>query len=46
MNKSDVFDTFSLFKAQVENLLSLKIKTFCSDGGGEYMSRRFQSFLF
>lgn len=45
INKSDVFDTFRLFKLQIENLVSLRIKSFCSDGGGEYMSKRFQSLL-
>ena len=44
-NKSDVFDTFRLFKLQVENLLSLRIKMFRSDGGGEYMSKQSQLLL-
>lgn len=44
-HKSDVFDTFRLFKLQIENHLSLKIKTFRSDGGGEFMSSRFQKLL-
>lgn len=33
--KSHVFTIFCTFKAYVENLLDLKIKTFRSDGGGE-----------
>lgn len=45
MCKSDVFSVFLSFKLHVENLLSVKIKCFRSDGGGEYMSLRFQSLL-
>lgn len=44
-SKAAVLDTFQLFKLQVENLLSFKIKTFLSDGGGEYLSSRIQSLL-
>lgn len=34
--KSEGFSAFLRFKFQVENLLSLRIKTFQSDGGGEF----------
>jgi len=44
-NKSEVFDSFVKFKLQVENQFSNKIKQFQSDGGGEYVSNHFQSFL-
>jgi hypothetical protein len=43
--KSEVFDTFVKFKLLVENQFSTKIKQFQSDGGGEYTSVHFQSFL-
>jgi hypothetical protein len=43
--KSDVFNYFVQFKNLVENLFSCTIKQFQSDGGGEYMSRQFTSFL-
>lgn len=33
------------FKLQIENLLSLKIKTFRSNGGGECMTSCFQTLL-
>lgn len=39
--KSDVFDTFCMFKLQVETLLSSKIRQFRLDGGGGYMSAKF-----
>lgn len=44
-SKAAVLETFQLFKLQVENLLSFKIKTFLSDGGGECLSSRIQSLL-
>jgi hypothetical protein len=44
-NKSEVFDSFVKFKLLVENQFSSKIKQLQSDGGGEYMSNHFQSFL-
>lgn len=43
--KSDVLNVFHTFKLQIENLFSLKIKTFRSDGGGEFMSNQFQRLL-
>jgi transposase InsO family protein len=44
-NKSEVFDSFVKFKLLVENQFSSKIKQLQSDGGGEYTSNHFQSFL-
>jgi hypothetical protein len=35
--KSDTLQAFTLFKAQVENLLNTTIKNLRSDGGGEFM---------
>ena len=43
--KSEVFSKFLLFKAFVETQFSTKIKTSRSDGGGEYTSTEFKSFL-
>ena len=43
--KSKVFDTFVKFKLLVETQFSTKIKQFQLDGGGEYTSVHFQSFL-
>jgi len=43
--KSEVFDNFVKFKLLVENQFSSKIKQLQSDGGGEYTSNHFQSFL-
>lgn len=40
-----LYSVFVTFKLYIENLLSLKIKCFRSDGGGEFMSSIFQSFL-
>lgn len=37
--------TFFEFKTYVENILSSRIKAFQSDGGVEFMSTRFQTFL-
>lgn len=37
-SKSEVYNVFISFKAQVENLLDNKIKILRSDGGGEYTS--------
>lgn len=42
--KSNVFNIFKYFKATVENLLNLKIKTFRSDGGGDFSSKAFTDF--
>ena len=44
-NKSEVFEIFVKFKATVENMFNLAIKTFQCDEGGEYKSRAFQQFL-
>ena len=35
-NKSETFNVFKVYKAQVENQLSKKIKVLKSDRGGEY----------
>lgn len=43
--KSEVFDQFVKFKLMVENQFSTTIKQLQSDGGGEYNSLQFQSFL-
>jgi transposase InsO family protein len=44
-HKSETFDIFAKFKVLVENQFSTKIKQLQSDGGGEYTSLQFQSFL-
>ncbi|KAA0036106.1 gag/pol protein [Cucumis melo var. makuwa] len=44
-NKSDSFEKFKEYKAQVENESGKTIKTFQSDRGGEYMDLRFQDYL-
>jgi hypothetical protein len=44
-HKSEVFEKFVKFKLLVENQFSTKIKQMQSDGGGEYNSLHFQSFL-
>lgn len=43
--KSHVFTIFCTFKAYVENLLDLKIKTFRSDGGGEFKNNKFKQYF-
>jgi hypothetical protein len=43
--KSDTFACFVKFKSLVENLLSMKIKTFQFDGGGEFTSNQFKQIL-
>lgn len=40
--KSNVFQTFVTFKNFVENMLGTKIKSFRSDGGGEYVNTSFK----
>ncbi|KAM2860061.1 hypothetical protein COP2_025401 [Malus domestica] len=45
MNKSDLFDIFCVFHSFILTQFSASLKTLQSDGGGEYMSNRFQSFL-
>jgi hypothetical protein len=43
--KSEAFDNFVKFKLMAENQLNCKIRQLQSDGGGEFSSLRFQSFL-
>lgn len=40
-----MFETFRLFKIQAENQFPKKIKIFRFDGGGEFMSKQFQTLL-
>ena len=42
--KSEVFKKFKEFKSLIENLSNKKIKTLCSDNGGEYTSKEFGDF--
>lgn len=44
-NKSDVFNSFKIFKAQVELETGSKIKVLRTDNGGEYSSTEFSKFL-
>ena len=39
--KSEVFETFKVFKAIVENSFNKNIKSIRFDGGGEYVKRDF-----
>lgn len=43
--KFEVFSKFVQFKTMVETQFYVKIKTFRSNGGGEYTSNAFKSFL-
>ena len=43
--KSEVFDMFKQFQAQIERLTNQKIRHLRSDGGGEYCSNNFQQYL-
>ncbi|KAA0056413.1 gag/pol protein [Cucumis melo var. makuwa] len=43
--KSETLEKFKEYKAEVENLLSKKIKILRSDRGGEYMDLRFQDYM-
>lgn len=43
--KHEGFDYFVKFKLLVENLPSCSIKSLQTDGGGEYLSTRFHTFL-
>jgi transposase InsO family protein len=43
--KYDVYVTFLKFKSLVENQFSCSIKQLQSDGGGEFLSKQFTSFL-
>ena len=44
-SKSEVFTKFVQFKPMIENQFSTKIKVFRSDGGGEYTSTEFKTYL-
>ncbi|KAA0062145.1 gag/pol protein [Cucumis melo var. makuwa] len=44
-HKSEALEKFKEYKAEVENLLSKKIKILRSNGGGEYMDLRFQDYM-
>ena len=44
-HKSDVFPIFVQFKSMVKTQFFAKIQTFRSDGGGEFTSTAFKSFL-
>ena len=43
-NKSDVLDTFKMWKAMVETKTCLKLKCLRSDNGGEYIDREFKEY--
>ena len=43
--KSEAFEKFKDFKAEVEKQLSKSIKSLRSDRGGEYLSEEFQDYL-
>ena len=44
-HKPKALEKFKEYKAEVENLLSKKIKILRSDRGGEYMDLRFQDYM-
>ena len=44
-NKSESFDKFKEYKAEVEKQIDESINTLQSDRGGEYLSQDFKSFL-
>ena len=44
-HKSDVFETFKKWKAEVENQTGLKVKCLRSYNGGEYDKSEFKAFL-
>jgi GAG-pre-integrase domain/Integrase core domain len=44
-HKSESFEKFKEFKAEVENQLGKKIKVFRTDWGGEYLSDEFRGYL-
>ena len=44
-NKSEVFKKFPEWKSMVEKSRGEKIKTLCSDNGGEYTSKEFEDYL-
>ena len=41
-NKSEVFDTFKIWKARIETEIGLKLKCLRSDNGGEYIDGGFK----
>ena len=43
--KDEVFDKFKCWKTIVEKQIGMKIKTFRSDNGGEYLSNMFKKFF-
>ena len=45
LHKSETFDKFKEFHAEVERQLGKQIKTLRSDRGGEYLSDQFQAYL-
>nr|GEV18751.1 retrotransposon protein, putative, Ty1-copia subclass [Tanacetum cinerariifolium] len=44
-HKHEVFETFKVFKSEVENQLGKTIKVIRSDRGGEYISQEFKDYL-
>ncbi|GJX02489.1 retrotransposon protein, putative, ty1-copia subclass [Tanacetum coccineum] len=44
-HKHEVFETFKMFKNEVENQLGKTIKALRSDRGGEYISQEFKDYL-
>ena len=44
-NKSQIFEKFVEWKALVENSFGQKLKTLCTDNGGEYTSAEFTMYL-
>ena len=44
-SKNEVFDTFKSLQAYLETQLGKKIKAFCNDKGGEYVSTASKSYL-
>ncbi|GKA38209.1 retrotransposon protein, putative, ty1-copia subclass [Tanacetum coccineum] len=44
-HKNEVFETFKVFKNEVENQLEKTIKALQSDRGGEYISQEFKDYL-
>ena len=44
-HKSDVFETFKKWKAEVENQTGLKVKCIRSNNGGEYDKSEFKAFF-
>ena len=44
IEKSEAFETFKKFKAQVEKSIGEQIKALRSDRGGEYLSHKFRDY--